>query len=244
MALTLTKLRNRIALALGGSVSSKIDQDDIINEAGRLLTVMHPWKFLERPPTTLDFTSGTAYVALPADFGQLVSIRYNSDSIERFILGTFDEIAALRPELVLPSVYVGSIVHPGQTGSTSAPPVARIELVPTPGDNITAALAVWYRARWTEITYSTGSEVPNVPDYVHSLLSELVAAVAQGYNERDAGSMSARLTEIQRGPLFLNAIDYDGLTQPDYGEIGPGAAMSAFGRWRDPVSWASVSAPS
>lgn len=243
MALTITKLRNRIALALGGSVSSKIDQDDIVNEAGRLLCTMHPWKFLERAPATVNFVSGQAYVAMPTDFGTLINVEYNADALNRFTLATFDEIAALRAENITPPAeYFGAIVHPSQVNATTAPAVPRIELAPTPTANITDALSIWYRSCWTEMTYSSGNEVPNVPDYVHSLLSELVAAVAMGYNERDAGSMSMRLAEIEIGPLAQNAKSHDGMIQPHYGWLGPGAVATP--RARDPINWTSVADPS
>jgi hypothetical protein len=243
MALTITKLRNRIKLALGGTVASTIDQDDIVNEAGRLLHVMHLWKFTERPPVSLNFTQDQAYVDLPSDFGQAVEIRYNADALNLFRLATFAEIAELRSALITPpSTYHGAIVQPGQTSATAAMGSPRLELAPTPSAAVSDALKLWYRAKWTEITYSTGNEVANVPAHVETLLSELVAAVAQGYNERDAGSMSARLAEIEAGPLFQNAVTYDGMIQPDYGEIGPGAAV--MGRRSDPITWQSVAAPS
>lgn len=242
MALTLTKLRNRIKLALGGVVSSNIDQDDIINEAGRQLVIMHDWKWLERPPASLNFTLNTAYVPLPADFGELIELQYNADALNLFTLGSFADVAKLRTSgYIAPAQYVGVIVNPGQATTAGAPPVPRIELVPTPVASVTAALTVWYRAAWTEMTFSDGSEVPNVPIWLHSLLSELVTAVAQGYNEKDAGSMSARLGEIQTGPLFENAKTHDGSIQPDYGYLGLGAA--AMPKAMDPINWTSVAAP-
>lgn len=243
MALTITKLRNRIKLALGGVVSSLIDQDDIINEAGRILCQMHPWKFLERPPASIDFTADQEYASLPTDFGQEVAICYNGDSLNMFRLGTFEEVARLRAAVVLaPATYVGAIVQPTQASATTTPGNPRLELVPTPVATVTATLKCWYRAKWSEMAYSTGSEVPNIPWHLETLFCEILAAVAAGYNERDAGSMSERMAAIESGPLYRNAVAYDGQIQSNYGEIGPGAATLAG--TNDPVIWSSVAAPS
>jgi len=245
MALTIDKLRNRIKLALGGSVSTKIDQDDILNEAGRALVLMKPdgWKFLERPPAAIDFVSGQQYVSLPTDFGQLIDIGYDADSLNRFSLGTMREIAELRASGVIPPAeYVGVIVQGGQSSSTAAMGSARIEIAPTPPASVTGALAVYYRAKWTDLVYSSGNEVPNIPDHVHLLYSEIVAAVAMGYNERDAGSTTARLEEIASGWLFNSASTYDSLIQSDYGPLGPGAV--GMGSPRDPIVWTNLADPS
>lgn len=60
MAVTLTQLESELQHALGnGVVSTKHDQDTIINEAGRCLFQLHPsgrWKFSHRPSVHLGYT--------------------------------------------------------------------------------------------------------------------------------------------------------------------------------------------
>lgn len=320
MALTLTKLRNVIVHRLGATVASQLDQDDIINEAGRLLVQMHPsagWKFLERPVHYASFiapaditgatwtessktltktsaftnalpgdpvqiTDGTGattgmyvvasrtsanavvlttsigsaadgqtdiaatltypYALLPSDFGQLVAYDYNNLNGE-FRFTDFHGLLSVRTQNVSPAgVTWGCIVHPTQTSSAAAPANPRIELAPTPTAAVASALALTYRAGWTELTYSTGSEIPNIPPYMDPLLRELVACVAQGYEEADNASLSARLDEIQNGPVFRNAVRYDSMRQPDYGEMYGGAVegMTTGGR----LPFSSIAGPS
>lgn len=227
MALTLTNLRDVIVHRLGGSLASQLSQDGIINEAGRLLTVMHPWRFLERPPASLDFTSGTAYVALPSDYGQLVAYSYSTD-IGLFQFTDFMGLLTIRAQNVSNAgSFWGAISSPGQTSVTLVPPVQRIELAPTPSTSVTGALLILYRARWTELSSST--DVANIPWYVESLLRELVAAIALGYSEHDNATTDQRLALISQGTLFITAKQYDSMSQPDYGPLCGGAVQFGNG---------------
>lgn len=243
MALTLTKLRARIVHRLGGSVASQLDQDELVNEAGRQLVLMHSWNFLTRPPVSMDMVQGQSYIAFPTDFGEMVALKWNADILSGFTLSTAGEVAEYRAYggLVEPGAYFGVVVQPTQANSTTAIPVARLEIVPTPAAAVTDALKLWYRAAWTEITFSTGGEIPNIPSYCDSLLTEILMAICQGYEESDSGTLSDRLMAIQQGPLFANAVRYDARKQDDYGHVGWGAAAS--GRSGDPITWSSVAAP-
>lgn len=222
MALTLTKLTSAVTHALGGTVASQLDVTEIVNEAGRLLCGMHPWRFLIRPPSTLDFTASTAYVALPADFGELVTLKYNANLLNLFEFGSALELADIRAATSFPpAVYRGHIVQPVQINVTSVPPVQRLELAPIPTATVSAALAIWYRARWTEL--STGTDVPNLPIQANTLLTEIVRAVAKGWEEEDNGTTTERLGVIRGGAVFEILAGWDNSNQTDFGHIGPGA---------------------
>jgi hypothetical protein len=223
MAITVTNLQSAITHALGGAVASQLNTIQIINEAGRHLCGMHPWRLLIRPPTTLNFTAAQAYVALPADFGQNAIVKYNENVLTSFLWGTPEQIAEERQANRLPPAhYIGCIVQPTQAAVGSAPPVQRIELAPTPAANLTAALSLWYRAAWTEIT--TGTDVPNLPIYCDSLMTAIVRAVAKGYEEDDIEGVDERLARLMRGAIFETAVQRDSNSQDDYGYIGMGAA--------------------
>lgn len=224
MALTLAGLRTVLTHALGGGDPAVIvtdattTKDQIINEAGRFLCTMHQWKFLERPPATLDFTASTAYVPLPADFMELIAYTYASALTSAFQLTTFQSLASLRAaNLNATAVYYGCIVQPTQAATTSAPPIARLELYPTPAASVTGALSVWYRAGWTEFAGGAATTViANIPTWAETLLVTLVRNFARGYEE---DRLEELLAEVVNGPFFQMAKDRDGLIQPDYGQL-------------------------
>ena len=73
--LSLADLRLELTHALDGGIpASQLDQDKIINEAGRYLFSMHSWVFTQRPPVSLAFTSGDSSIDLPDDFGELIDV--------------------------------------------------------------------------------------------------------------------------------------------------------------------------
>jgi hypothetical protein len=246
MALTLAGLRTVITHALGGGDPAVIvtdvttTKDQIVNEAGRFLCTMHQWKFLERPPTSLDFTAATAYVPLPSDFMELIAYSYSSALTSAFQLTTFQSLAMLRAaNLNATAVYYGCIVQPTQVNTTTAPPIARLELYPTPASTITAALNVWYRAGWTEFAGGGATTViANIPTWAETLLITLIRAFARGYEE---DRLEELVSEVAGGPVFQMAKDRDGLIQPDYGQLNMQRGFTTA-EYRFPYS--TVGAPS
>lgn len=230
MALTLTNLRAVVTHALGGGdpaviiTSADATRDQYINEAGRYLCTMHQWKFLERPPTTLDFTISTAYVALPSDFMELVAYAYSTALTSAFALTTPQSLALMRASnIAATGSYYGAIVQPTQVNVTTAPPVPRLELYPTPAASVTGALSIWYRAGWTELT--NAANYPNIPLWAETLLITLVRNFARGYEE---DRLEELLAEVVSGPFFQMAKDRDGLIQPDYGPLDEVRGFTAF----------------
>ena len=233
---TLADLKNLLQHSLGGGTpSSLLDQTAIINEAGNHLVAMRPWKWLERPPTTLNFTASQAYVVLPTDFRSAGSIVPDDGLDKQFRWVTFHELNTLRQLNTEPEfVYHAAIVQPGQTGVTADLGAPRLELWPTPAANQTPALHLWYTAGWTKL--SSDTDKPNMPEWMESLLIALTRAFAQGYDEQDTGSVSARLSEIETGALFLHAVERDADQQPSYGRLRGGHR----GRCITPITWNTV----
>lgn len=224
MSLTLANLRAMITHALGGSSASIITSaaatmNHMVNEAGRRVSMAHPWKHLERPPTTLDLTISTAYIALPAEFSHLVAYEA-APSLGRCLnLTTYQGLAEMRARLITTTgAYFGAIVQPTQSSASTAQSVPRLEIWPTPSASVTAAFTVWYRAKWTELSGDT--DVANVPLWFEPLLVQFVRAVAKGYEEED---IDDRIDRILGGGTFAQAIEHDGQIQPDYGPLEGGA---------------------
>lgn len=229
MALTLANLRAMAQHILGGApgtivTSATATGNLMVNEAGRRLAMSHTWKWLERNPTTLDLTSGQAYIALPTDFAHLIACEA-APSLGRCLnLTTFGGLAEMRARLITTTgAYFAAIVQPTQAAANSAPGAPRLELWPTPGANVTAAFAIWYRAKWTEL--SSDTDVANVPLWIEPLLCQMVRAVAKGYEEED---IDDRIDRVLGGGTFAQAIEHDGQIQPDYGPIEGGAVGSSM----------------
>lgn len=244
-ARTLAEYRSELQHAIGGSApASQLAQDTIINDAGRHLVSMHPWKWLERTPGTLNFTASTAYVSMPADFKRAESI-VPDDAIDAcFTLTTFQEIARMRQfSITSTAAYYGCLVWPGQSGVTALQTVPRLELYPTPATNVTGALHLWYTRGWTVIDDAT--DVPNIPWFMEPLLVALVRAFAQGYEESDVASLNQRILDVtgtrqQPTPLFAAALSEDGMIQNEYGPMNGGWTETAPAS----LSWNPVSNPS
>lgn len=228
MALTLASLKNHVKHALGGEPAVIVSSADatkqqFVNEAGRFLCAMHDWKFLERAPTALSLTASQQYVALPTGFGQLIAAAAINSVGCPFEMTTFDAIANMRANVVTVTGKLwAAIVHPAQANQTSAPPVPRLELYPTPSDSITDAITIFYRAGWTELTDDT--HLANIPLYTEALLVQLVRAFARGYEEDQLDDLVDR---VVGGQIAQRAIEYDGAVQPDYGPIEGGAVQTA-----------------
>lgn len=239
-AQTLAEYRNHVQHAVGGSaVSSQLQADLIINEAGRYLVSMHHWKWLEAVPATLDFTISTAYVAMPSDFKSLNAIWPDDAVNATFRLTTPTELARLREyEISIAAAYYGALVYPSQANVTSHQTVPRLELYPTPSATTSGALHIWYTRAWTVIDDAT--DVPNFPAYMETLYTQLVRAFARGYEEDDAASLDERITAIRNGPIFEACVSQDGMTQTDYGELRGGWAETL----PLPLTWDPVSNPS
>lgn len=220
MALTLANLRLIVDHALGGGAPATIitdangTRDHYVNSAGRHLCGMHRWSFLQRAPTTLNFTASTEYVALPSDFGELDSITYNS-AVQSFTMTSMEHILEMRSTgATLYNGYFGSVVWPTQANTTSEPGVPRIELYPTPAENVTAALRISYRAGWTELTNS--ASYANVPKRLEPLLESLVRAYAQG---REEDRLEELLGAVAAGWQFRHLVETD--SQDMGGMMGP-----------------------
>lgn len=238
-AQTLAEYRNHVQHAVGGgAVSSQLNADLIINEAGRYLCAMRHWKWLERTPATLDFTASTEYVAMPSDFKSLETI-WPDDAINAtFTLTSADELARMRQfDISITAAYYGTLVFPPQSGVTALQTVPRMELYPTPSTTTSGALHIWYTRLWTTIDDAT--DVPNIPAYIETLYTQLVRAFAKGYEEDDTATLDERLMAIEQGPIYRAAVSQDGMTQPEYGE--------AQGGWLEslpsPLAWGTITNP-
>ena len=114
-------------------------------------------------------------------------------------------------------LYYAAVVFQG------SPPRPLLEIWPTPSDNTTGAMRIFYRSRWAEVT--TDSREVDVPDFVNDLLVWIVRAYAAGYVRSEVASIHQRLAEVKASPMFQVAARSDGMTQPSVGPITGGGGQ-------------------
>jgi hypothetical protein len=188
---------------------------EVVNDAGRYMFSMEEWPFNKRVPTDLAFTADDAFIALPADFGKIISIEVPSNLQNRVQLTSPGYIEYLRgSDLQDPYNYHVAIVYPTQTAQTGSQGVPRLELWPTPGTADTTALRLVYEAKWTTLTAVT--HVPNIPLEAEPLYLQIVLAFA-----RSLDNPSLNLTEllgtINAGTMFRNLSRTYGMAQRSLG---------------------------
>lgn len=198
--------------AAGGQVDAAVRLIDLINDAGRYLIHMHGWAFLERPRALLSLVADQDYVALPADFGQLVAIGNTSDyDWAATSLIPTDQLERLRSAEVYDATHTYlSLQWPTQTSTTANAGAPRLAVFPVPTENVADRLWLNYLAGWT--TLSAMTAVPNLPAGVEPLLVTLVRAFARG---ETSGEGAAPLLEvIERSAMVRSLKASYGMTNP------------------------------
>jgi hypothetical protein len=165
--------------------------------------------------TDVAFTLQPYSIDLPDDVRDIIAIQ-GSNSLEQHItLTSKKEVLEVRERSEPNNVHwYAAISYVG------SPPTPILEIAPGAGANETGAFRLFYRSRWAHMT-ADDTQI-DVPTFVEALFVQIVRAFARGYEREDAGSLDARLTEIERGPVFRSAKRSDGNIQPNFGKLRGG----------------------
>jgi hypothetical protein len=251
-------LKQHVLLALGGqpSIVSGVTRDqriaEIINQAGNYL-FSKQWRFRERTSRPIGIVASRNWSALPDDVDDLVSLTCKAGLGWRVEMTTPEMMDVLRtatePALI-EGVYYACLARPWaqpdpSTGNdTTTPlvagsgmPAVRLEFYPTPQSNSSDALIVRYRAGWVAVSGESTGGTPDtyiipVPAYAEALLVAYARAFALAYEDE---GLTARLIEIDSGPIYDTAAIKDGIQQRDYGRL-PTNRVGPFRRESDAVS--------
>jgi len=243
--LTYGNLKSHVVLALGGqpSIVSGMTRDqriaEIVNQAGSYLFTK-PWRFRERTSRALPVVAQQNYVALPADVEDIIALVSKAGLGWRVELTTPEHMEIIRnmaEPALMDGVYYATMSRPWaqangtELGQGTGLPAIRLELYPTPQASTGDALTVRYRSAWQEVSSSTNetSFIIPVPAYAESLLIAYARAFALAYEDE---GLTARLMEIDNGPIFSAAAIKDGIQQRDYGRLLPNR-VSPFRREHD-----------
>lgn len=194
----------------------------LIDMAGDLLVSMHPWTWLRRPLVALDFVSGQDWVALPADFGELIALdRTNLDGWQWV---GFDELLEMRyGRSAIAAGYAGAIVTAIPADGTTAPDTPRIEIFPTPAANASNALRLAYRAGWQPVAIQF--HALKIPGFVDLLFYEILRAVVLGIEEHDNAGVDQRIQAVRQGGVFAAAARRDTHTINEAGFLRNGVGQ-------------------
>lgn len=241
MALTVTQAADFIRLTLGGVPDAALSTLTLVNLAGAHVCSMSKWRFLQRKASYLSLTASQTYVALPADFGGMVSLSAVGENTY-YSPTTIDEINELRNSSLSSSgpPYLYAII--GTTPATSTAQVQHLELFPTPSASETGALSLVYRATWTDLATDTSYICPApLPDYCKALFIRVLQAFARGFQEEEQGSLSLKLMEMKGSPEFIAAAKADRSMQSDLGEIS--GSLSASGIYIPTRNFNTITGP-
>lgn len=231
--LTFGGLKQHVVLALGGqpSVVSGVTREqriaEIINQAGNYL-FSKPWRFRERTARPVSLVANQNWAALPGDAEEVVSLTCKAGLGWRVELTSPEQIELFRNSTepaLMDSVFYAAMSRPWAQANGNAlvagsgMPAIRLDLYPTPQTSSSDSIIIRYRASWVAIASDASTDyVIPVPAYVEALLIAYARAFGLAYEDE---GLSARLIEIDNGPLYNTAAIKDGIQQRDYGRLPP-----------------------
>jgi hypothetical protein len=232
--LTFGNLKSHIVLALGGqpSIVSGMTRDqriaEIVNQAGQYMFTK-PWRYRERTSRPMNTVAQQSWVDLPTDVEDILALISKAGLGWRVELTTPEQMEIIRnmaEPALMDGVYYAALSRPwaqsnGTTelGQGTGLPAIRLELYPTPQASASDAVTVRYRAAWQAVSDTTQETfIIPVPAYAESLLIAYARSFAMAYEDE---GLTARLMEIDNGPIFIAAAIKDGIQQRDYGRLLP-----------------------
>jgi len=234
-ALTLADYRSFVKHALSGDpnvvyTSVNVTKDRIINQAGRHMTLAHPWKYLERPILTMTLTAQQNFMDLPVDFGHLESLDVTGGSdftVSPTTMSYINSVRSESTETFHSTLY--AISWPGQNSRAELQPNPRLEFYPDV--SASTSFKVHYRAGWSELSEST--DVPNIPITFEHLFQKYIRAFAM---EQDDEQEQA-IDRVDQSSVFRSLVDSQSRISWDHGPVRGGAAQ------RSSLAGAFISGP-
>lgn len=183
---------------------------DLLNMAGEQLVNMRSWNWLRRAPQFLGHIADQEYVQLPIDCAVVRKIEPTTSSGNWVTITNMPELLRMRAHGNGAQWYV-AMTYAG------VPAAPRLEISPTPSATDPEVWTLWYSGGWR--TLLTEEDVLPFPIWVKPVYDLLVRAVARGLEEEDEGTMSARIAEVQAGPVYVAAARRDGRLSVDLGPL-------------------------
>lgn len=232
MALSAQQCYAHVDHVLGGSSSTEIDSNAIVNQAQRVLVNAHDWSWLRRS-ATLGLTISQEYINLPSDFVRLIGKAGYSGATEVLKFTTLQHIAELRSASSTSAGFgYWAAFSTSAAGGAGGAPTPRLEIYPTPGATTASAFTIFYLAELPAIV--SDQDFISIPTWCEALFIQLVRALALGYEEEDQGSMQERIARVTKSFDWLDALKRDGMVLPDLGIQRGGAVEEMYAEYEIP----------
>ncbi len=178
----------------------------ILNEVGQYVFASYPWRFAKNVRGRATLTEDQEYIRLPLGCARVIAVERVptwTGSVQLVDAQTFQRVRA--------SALSGDCFFATEDYTlVDGHPVPRLALDHAPTETVTSALSISYEAGWTHLTGEVAAqEVLPVPDFLEPYFAALLEAYAMGAEQ---GGLSARLAELDSGPLRMAAVERDGRT--------------------------------
>ena len=187
MAVTYAELVDHLNIVIGENHDGRLNEQQIINQAGNFLIGLHPWRCQSRPSALLDLIADQPWVDIPNDFGngEILGITQNGTLNFDVQLTTLQEIDRFGgTSIPSPSRYFVALSYPTQNNTVEPLAAPRLEINPTPSATESGAFRFSYRAGWVPLS-PRGSHVSNIPPWMDLALTQCVRAFGSYYDTND-----------------------------------------------------------
>jgi len=209
----ITQMKHRVGK---NTWDSRVDPWDVLNLAGEDLADARPWNLLHTT-VKVPAVAGQDFIAMPADFGELVSATIEGIGVGGVQLTAPEVLRKLRQR---GRTYTGwwflAIDGSLPQTSPSVPALVAAAIYPQPTEAASPVITLTYRRRWRELVEQNDeSRTPNLPRQFHLALTLgcRVWAFEQLYPERAAPDRPKYEAELAR--LWT----LDQTTQTDFGPM-------------------------
>lgn len=203
--------------------SAQVSRLMIVNDAGELLCQAWPWRWLMRPPVSINLVAGQDHLDLPVGMVAPVWPIKGRDYDKEVRPTNLGNIFSMRQQPEYDPVwgYYGAVLFDG-----SASP--RLEIYPTPGANFTDAFQVAGRYSWTRVSSDDDQIV--MPPWLEPLFRVYLREVAGGIIRDRDETQDARIERVRSSRMFRDATLIDGGHQTSFGQISGGAVAVEHAR--------------
>ncbi|MGD9631420.1 MAG: hypothetical protein AB7V18_19445 [Pyrinomonadaceae bacterium] len=237
---TFSSYKASVVHALGANPATGVDKGEVVNDALKYLSSLHPWRWRRGGPVSLSLTANQNYVELPADFGEEIVFTYPASFALQMIRTTVEQIERMRAWPIVASFGFSYYyaINPGQTeeeltvrsGGTVDPSdptlglsLSVAELYPTPTTDVTDALQLVYLRDTPRL--EAEDDIPAIPEWMDYALDLLCRGFAMTL-EDDNPNNSAMVAFSQILPQLRQR---DGSGQSRLGVMNGGLYPKAAG---------------
>lgn len=234
MALQVTDLEQMVLRRLGGKPRIPIAR--LADAAGAFLVGAYNWRWAQPPAKLLTVPASADWVALPSDFGQILSVKATglNSTVKLTTSGAIDQ---KRAGIVGTGAAITYVALGYRRDSTTGVPRPVLEVWPSASTTRTNLVRMRYRARWIGVQGEAARiPLPEWPELEMAFV-DIVCAYAQGNDEHDTAGRSGRLAEIVAGPDFQAAISMDAGAVNTIGPIEHGAVDDYVDETPSPTFW-------